>query len=249
MDPASEPDITLGVSCYNEAESIPLTLANLTSALERTGLTAEVLVMDDCSADGSAQAVQAFCDGFRSDKVAVVLHRNTTNQGLVWNVFEAARIGHGRYFWMVSGDNSMDPDTYAAMLGRVGSADLIIPNVLYYRNRPPHRKIISRMYSLLVNVLSGRNIRYYNGGTIFKRATFVARGLEVQGFGYSAELILSLLDSGATYVEADVIYNDRLTGSSSALRWKNLREIAGFFGRLIKRRVRRLFSTDQRPGS
>ncbi len=195
--------------------------------------------MDDASRDNSIDAVQRFVAGFGHPNILVRHHLNRFNRGLTWNVFEAMRIAKGKYFWAVAGDNALSKEAYLTMLSEVGRADIIIPHVLRYRGRPLYRRLISRLYVWLVNALSGYSVKYYNGSSIYPRSMVVAYANKVRGFGYSAELITLLLDQGKSYVEVDVVFNDRTTGKSRALTFKNFCDVAGFFGRLARRRWQR----------
>lgn len=227
------------MSCYNEERSIIPTLTTLVSALEQCPLTAEIIAMDDASQDNSIDTVQRFIAGFGHPNVLVRHHLNKANRGLTWNVFEAMKIGKGKYFWSVAGDNPLSKEAYLTMFSAVGRADIIIPNVLRYCGRPVYRQLISRLYVWLVNALSGYSVKYYNGSSIYVRSMVVEYANKIRGFGYSAELIVSLLDQGKSYVEVDVVFNDRTTGKSRALTFKNFCDVAGFFGRLARRRWQR----------
>ncbi len=236
--PGTALDLTVMVSCYNEETSIVPTLAKLVAALSAHELTAEIIVMDDCSHDGSIAAVQRFIGETHPPRVVIRHHTNAVNRGLPWNVFEAARIGQGKYFWVVGGDDALSQDVYRTLLPAVGHADVIIPNVLTYHGRPVLRWLLSRLYVRIVNALSGYTIKYYNGSSIYLRTDVTSHAGTVRGFGYSAELIISLLDQGKSYREIDVVFSDRTAGASSAVTMGNLRDVAAFFGRLLRRRLR-----------
>ncbi len=230
------PDVTIMVSCYNEETSIASTLATLVLGLRRCSLNAEVIVMDDCSQDLSPDVVREFMDGVTDPRIEIRLHVNDVNRGLVPNYFEAARLGRGKYYWMVSGDDVLDEETYVTLFSALGRADVIIPSVIRYRGRPLYRRVLSKLYGWIVNRLSGYAIKYYNGGPLLERATVLELADTVRGFGYSAEMIVTLLDQGKSYVEVPVVFNDRVDGKSSAVNMKNLREVLAFFGRLRRRR-------------
>ncbi len=235
MQPLSQPpDITIGIACYNEEDGIVPSIETAADALTRSGFTWEILVMDDGSRDRSPQLVAGWIAAHPD--LPVRHHVADANRGLEWNVFRAASIGAGRYFWMVAGDNVLGLEIYAEMLARIGEADIIIPWVLSYRGRKIHRRVISRLYVGIVNSLSGFRIHYYNGSSIYRRRDIAAYAGLISGFSYSAELLMELIRRGRSYVEVRVVFNDRVSGKSHALKVKNFVAVGKFFARLLARR-------------
>lgn len=237
-------DLTIGVTCHNERNSIILTLDSLLSALDGRDLSWEAIVVDDVSADDSIAVLERYIAEEGSGRIQ--LHRNLRNQGVVRNVFVAAEMGTGKYFWYVSGDHTVPSEAARKILDSFGRADIIIPKVLTYVGRPLHRKLISRAYTLLVNFLSGLDIYYYNGSSVYLRADVVHCGTRICGYGYSAEMIIRLIDDGRSRVEVPVVYADRKEGKASALRWPHLVQVCGFFARLVARRLKRAFDVRRR---
>lgn len=225
--------ITVAVACYNEDKSIIDTINNLLLALNQIGITFQILVMDDASSDSSIQLVEKYI--YTNPNVNITLHKNKINRGLEWNVFKAVEIACGKYFWIVAGDNALDVETYKLMLSNVGKSDIIIPYVLSYRGRKLQRKIISSLYVKIINFLSGHNIKYYNGSSIYNKKDIINHGMDIKGFSYSAELIIRLLDQGKSYIEIPVIFNDRKHGKSSAISLKNFLTVSKFLLRLTRR--------------
>jgi len=106
--------------------------------------------------------------------------------------------------------------------GEMGHADIVIP---YHENVPgksPMRRAVSKLYTSLVNSLSGYHIRYYNGLALHLRYNVMRWGPYSFGFGFQAELITRLLDEGATFIEVPVTASHQeKSGGQSALNWKN----------------------------
>jgi hypothetical protein len=69
------------------------------------------------------------------------------------------------------------------------------------------------------------------------REQFLAHSDIPAGFGYSAEMITALEHHGCSHVEVPVRYNERSSGTSSALTLRNLLEVVAMFGRLLARRL------------
>jgi glycosyltransferase involved in cell wall biosynthesis len=231
------PEITIFISCYNERDSIVPTIETVWRALAALRLDAEILVIDDCSTDDSAAVVNAFIKQCPAIPVRLIRHRH--NEGLAATIFEAARLGRGKYFWCVAGDNPVPEATCTALLGQLGKADIIIPFVVAYAGRRAMRRALSDSYGMLVRLVSGSRIRYFNGSSIYLREQFLNHSDIPHGFGYSAEMLIALTSEGASYVELPVHYNERSSGKSHALGWHNFLEIAGMFLRLLRRRLSR----------
>ena len=228
------PEITIFISCYNERDSVVPTIETVWRALSRLRLSSEILVIDDCSSDGSADVVAAFIT--RNPAIPVRLIRHAQNQGLAATIFEAARLGRGKHFWCVAGDNPVPEETCTALLAELGKADIIIPYVVAYAGRGTLRRALSDSYGMLVRLASGSKIRYFNGSSIYLREQFLRHSYIPHGFGYSAEMMIALTNEGASYVELAVHYNERSSGTSHAIGWRNFLDITGMFLRVLCRR-------------
>src|SRR5262249_51684217 len=154
-------------------------------------------------------------------ELPIRLLRHDANQGLGRTIFEAARLARGKYFWCVAGDNPVPEETCARLFAQLGRGDIIIPYVVRYEGRTFFRRALSDSYGMLVRFLSGSKVRYFNGSSIYLREQFLRHSDIPQGFAYSAEMIISLIGDGSTYVEVAVIYNDRSSGTSTALSLRN----------------------------
>jgi glycosyltransferase involved in cell wall biosynthesis len=235
---ADELDITVLVTCFNERSSVVPTIEEISRAVKRAGLSSEIIVTDDASQDDSADIIARYQHEHPDANVRLVRH--PANRGLVFGVFEAARLGQGRYFWAVAGDNNVPEETALALLRHVGKADIIVPLVERVTGRSTFRNLLSRLYAGLVRALSGCRIRYFNGSSIYRRLDLVSVEAGISGFAYAADSILKLLDRGRSYVEVAVVYRERTHGRSTAVSWSHLRAVSAFMLKLLWRRIKLL---------
>jgi glycosyltransferase involved in cell wall biosynthesis len=231
--------ISVFISSYNEERSIVPTIESISGALTKSGLSWEIIVVDDASSDNSAEAVHRYIGA--NPSLPIRLNVNTKNRGMVPNIFATIPTARGQYFWVVAGDNNVDPETATTLLSHVGSADIVIPRVMDYSGRTLHRRIISKTYAFLVRLISGCPVTYYNGSSIHRRSDLVWLQDKVCSFAYAADCITRLYDHGCSYVEVPVFYNERQTGKSSALSIKNLRDVTSFLTGLLARRAIKIF--------
>lgn len=236
-------DISVLVSCYNEESSVVPTIASISNALSRSGMSWEIIVIDDASADESATSIRGFISEHPALPIRLIVHE--TNRGLVAGIFETLTIAQGQYYWVVAGDNNVDPETALTLLSHVGKVDIVIPKVLNYSGRGVPRRLISKAYAFLVRLLSGCPVAYYNGSSIHRRSHLIWLSDKIGSFAYAADCITRLLELGYTYVEVPVIYKERAEGKSSALTIKNFRDVSKFLSGLALRRVKRLFQSSK----
>jgi dolichol-phosphate mannosyltransferase len=230
----SELDITFFVPCYNEEENVCGALDKLITIASTLGLSYEILVFDDCSRDGTKEAVRGYQR--EHSEVPVQLFERKVNFGVARNFFEAAFQGRGRYFRLVCGDDIEPIESHLALARRIGEADMIIPYFTKIEGRSLHRHLLSRLYTRLVNLASGYRLRYYNGCPIYRRFDIVRYHIETTGFGYQAELLTRLLHEGRTCIEVPLFSSDR--PGSGALNLRNFVSVAHSLLKISLRRMR-----------
>jgi len=215
-------DISFFVPCYNEEENVVGAIEKLVALAPRAGLSYEILVFDDASKDRTVEVVEAYRQ--RHPDIPLRLYANRVNRGVARNFVEAAFRARGKYFRLVCGDDVEPIETHLALAGKIGEADIIVPYFTEIGGRKFHRHVISRLYTSLVNSVSGYRLHYYNGCPIYRRADVLRYHIEATGFGYQAEFLTRLLREGKSYVEVPLVSIDR--EGSATLNMRNFISVA-----------------------
>lgn len=231
-------DLTIVVPCLNEEARIKGTLDTITSAMSELPYSYEILVIDDGSTDLTSQVMENY--QLRHPELSIRLHRNVKNRGLSRSYTDGAFLGRGRYYRLVCGDNAEPKETITAIIRELGTADMIIPYHSAIDGKPVLRRTFSRLYTTLVNRLSGYRIRYYNGCALHLRHNVMRWGPYSFGFGFQAELVTRLLDEKATFVEIPVsaTHVEKSRGNS-ALNIGNFLSVAHTLVEIFIRRIRK----------
>ena len=230
----SKLDITFFVPCYNEEQNVSGAIDKLTTVASTLGLSYEIIVFDDCSKDRTVEVVSAYQHEHPDAPVRLVTRER--NYGVSRNFVEGAFQGRGRFYRLVCGDDIEPIESHVALARRIGEADMIIPYFTRIDGRPFHRHVISRLFTLLVNVASGYSLRYYNGCPIYRRFDIIRYHVETTGFGYQAELLTRLLHEGRTFVEVPLVSIDR--AGSGSINLRNFLSVAHSLLKIALRRVR-----------
>ena len=211
--------LSVVIPAYNEAGNITGTLDNVTGALATLPIDAEILVVDDGSRDRTGELVRLAARSHPN----VHLLTNERNMGFGWTYRRGVQAATGDYIVMVHGDNAWGRDTLRDLFSHAGEADIIIGYTRdMWRTRTLTRTVISKAFTLLVNLITWRWLRYYNGLQIHRADVLKSLQIESTGFGFQAEVLVKALRRTKTYVEVPMDLIEREHGASKAFRLKNV---------------------------
>lgn len=119
--PVPEPEISAVVPAYNEVESLPILLGELCPALEATGRTWELVLVDDGSTDGTTDVVRAAAA--REPRIRpVLLAANGGQSAALAAGFARMR---GRVVVTLDADLQNDPADLPRLLAALEGADVV----------------------------------------------------------------------------------------------------------------------------
>jgi glycosyltransferase involved in cell wall biosynthesis len=232
-------DLTLFVPCLNEQERVVPTLRTIQGAMQELGRSYEVLVVDDGSSDRTYEVVEEFRR--TNPAMPVSIHRNERNVGLSRSFVDTAFRGRGKYYRLVCGDNVEPQESMVKILGLMGKADVVVPYYPVLPGKSAVRRIISRVFTLLVDLASGYRLNYYNGCALYRRYHVMRWAPYNYGFGFQADLITRLLDEGASYVEVPVSgFHLTKERGRSAITLRNFVSTGHTLFEILLRRIRRI---------
>ncbi len=230
------------IPAYNEAENIPGLFADLAPRARELG--ARVIVVDDGSTDGTAEAIEAH----RGDlHLAVVRHRRNRGLGTALNSGLRAAIGESAdddAIITIEADNTSDLNDLPRMLAKFDEGyDLVLASVYAPGGRiigvEPWRVAASKSVSTTFRYLGGlRDIRtlsslyrIYRAGTLRRAAeTYGYLLVREPGFAANVELLLKLYNAGATVAEVPTVNDWRKRKGVSKM---NLRPTVLAYFRLV----------------
>ena len=237
-------DVTVMVTCYNEQDLVTQALDTVRTTMDLFTHSYEVLIYDDASKDSSVQVIRDYIEK-NNLQGKFELMANPVNQGIGVNYFRGAEKGRGDYYLIVHGDNAVPKDQIKHVMKLLGLADIIVP---YYGTRLfsrkfncDHRNFMRRFLSLwfakIVRLLSGHELRYFNGLVLHRRENVVKYRVTTYGLGYQAELLCRVLNNpDVTYLEVKIHNFDRASGPTSAFKPKNIASVMESLFRIFQGR-------------
>ena len=215
-------------------KDIKNTLDAIIEAMCVVNKTYEIIIIDDNSKDHSVEVVKKYIEEHAN--INIILCINKKNQGLAQNYINGAFIGQGKYYRLVCGDNAEPIETIVNVLSMIGEADIIVPYYVAAHGKSIQRRVISKIYTWCINIVSGNKIKYYNGLHVHLRFNVMRWHPNTRGFGFQAGMLCLLIQKGFTYKQVPCVTIELRGGGSNALTWKNLRSVLHITVSILLRR-------------
>lgn len=226
----SRQSLSVIIPAYCEAENILGTLGNVTTALASLPIDAEILVIDDGSTDGTARLVEENAPRFPGVRVLV----NDRNMGFGWTYRRGVEAATRDHIVMVHGDNAWGAETLHEFFSHVGEADIIVGYTRdMWRSRTIARTLLSKTFTLLINAITWRGLKYYNGLQIHRAGVLKSLEIQSRGYGFQPEVLVKALRQTRTVMQVPMDLIEREKGESKAFRLKNVVDVARTLGRLV----------------
>jgi dolichol-phosphate mannosyltransferase len=216
--------ISLIVPALNEEQNIEATVQSIESTVTKYFQDYEILIFDDGSKDNTGTIADELAES--DNHIKVIHHETPKNLGACYK--EGVELASKEYVIMIPGDNECGPAVMEKVFELAGSADMIIPFTSNSEVRPFLRRVVSRAFVVMCNIVSGNHLKYYNGAVLHKTKLVKECGIKTDSFGYQAEILVKLMRQGCTYREVGTEITYRPHGKSKALRLNNIVRVANF---------------------
>ncbi len=225
-----KPGITICIPALNEEANLEAAVKGAAEMAARHFDEWEILIFNDGSTDSTGRIAERLSR--ENERIWAFHHEKPRNVGACYA--EAVEYASKTFLIMVPGDNENDPRGLDAIFKMAGDADLILPFTENPEVRSPLRQALSRLFTVALNVVSGRRLKYYNGTVLHKVALLRKCRMHTTGFGYQADLVLQLLRTGHTYREVGIPIQARPGRKSRALTFNNFLDIGWFLLRQFR---------------
>ena len=208
------------VPCKDEGASVYRVMESITHAYTSLNLHGEIIVIDDGSSDNTFEEAKRFkqAEIVVDSGVNIKILRHTVCRGLGYSFFEGVRNAESEFVILIPGDGEICPYHALELFPYLSlHADVIVPYTLNANIRKPYRRIISKLFTRLINMIFWVNFSYTNGSIIWKRSLYLAEAL----------IKLKLIETPVRYIEIPILLDkaNMSEEKSSALSKENLIEI------------------------
>ena len=226
VDSSAPPALSIVVPTYNERDRLSHLVEAVFRAYASAGLTAELIIVDDNSPDGTGALAEDLATRYRLR----VIHRRG-KLGLGTAVIAGFEAAAAPIVGVIDADLSHPPDLLPRMLAsmRASSADIVIGSRYIpgggTRNWPIGRLLLSRLACWMARPLTP--VRDATSGFFLIRRD-LARGVKISAGGFKICLELLVRGRPATVIEVPYVFEGRTAGESKM----NLKEALGYLQQL-----------------
>ena len=203
---------------YNEAASLKTVADEIKAAVQRLGVSYELLIVDDGSTDDTGKIADHFAQ--QNEMVRVVHHAPNGGLGAVYRTgFAEAR---GLYLTFFPADGQFPASTIEQLLAVMPDHDMVLG---YIPSRPG--MVLSRVLSLLERLLYRAlfgSLPTFQGVMMFRRALLEEMQLESRGRGWAVlmELIIRTSRGGYRVTSIPTGIRQRFAGRSKVNNFRTI---------------------------
>lgn len=233
-------DVSLVVACYQEAGHLEHSIAEVIGVLDCTKWSYEIVFVEDCSTDNTAEIVGKLVEKHgRPDRpVRAIYHE--TNKGRGRTVADGIREAAGQVVGFLDIDLEVHARYLPDMVRAVNDgADVAIAERIYkIQFTQFHRHVLSRGYALMVRCMVSAPVRDTEAGyKFFKRERImpVLDETESEGWFWDTEIMVLAHRAGLAIAQIPCLFIRR-KGRGSTVRI--LRDTIAYFRALCQFRKR-----------
>jgi glycosyltransferase involved in cell wall biosynthesis len=168
--------ITAVIPAYNEAESLPELVRELTAALDALRRPWEILIVDDGSRDGTDRAIATLAASDRRVR-GVSLRQNFGKSAALATAFRLAR---GAWVVTLDGDLQDDPAELPRLVEALEQGLDLVSGWKQKRKDPISKTVPSRLFNAVTSWVAGVRLHDFNCGfKLYRRE--VTESLELYG--------------------------------------------------------------------
>jgi len=228
----NRPDLSVVIFAFNEEGNIAPVLTELRRWLSSNEPSAEIVFVDDGSADGTSTEAAKALSGAPHQ-----LLRHETNRGIGAALKTGVRAAQGAWVTFLPADGQIAPGAIGTLRDAAARERCEVVFSLYdHRDDGVHRKILSAGVRALILLIHGVRMRS-DGPYLFRRSLFDADQLVPDTFFLNFEFPIRMLGAQVPAAVVTIECRPRRSGHSKST---GLKRIYGVAQDLLELRVRRI---------
>jgi glycosyltransferase involved in cell wall biosynthesis len=215
-----KPSVSFVVVFYNENKNICNTFKTIKKVIAKNRLyNYEIIFVNDGSTDNSKLIVKNL---LKHNKNCILIN-NKINSGYGFSIKRGFLAANNKFILLVPGDNEHDEKGISPLFQDFGKFKMVIPFIINNNARRYSRRILSTLYTIFLNVIFFKSLKYYNGLVLYNRmlVNSVQKDITNFSFSYVAELLIRCLRICDSYKFVGYKIKIQKIRNSNAIKIKN----------------------------
>ena len=213
--------LSVVIPAYNEEKNLDKAFDNVQLALDGIIDDYEIIVINDGSMDATAAVAY---ERMKKD-ARIKCFSNEQNRGYGYSYWRGVMQAGKAHVGVFPADNDMTWETFRDLVKHIGEADILTAYMSNPQDRYWPRRLLSRIFVILMNTAFGMRLKYFNGPLIGRRDLLQALTIRSSGLTILAECKVRLIKQGCSYLEVPFSHLPRHSGRSTALRLKSIKAV------------------------
>lgn len=219
--------LSVVIPAFNEAATIEAILCKVDDVILLDNIQKEIVVVDDCSTDGTDKIVQLYASKEKNIEIKCITHAKNMGKGAALHTGIAA--ARGDYIIIQDADLEYDPREYNLLLQPIleGFADVVYGSRFMGGN--PHRVLFfwhtigNKFLTFLSNLCTNLNLTDMETCyKVFKAEIVQSITLEEKRFGFEPEVTAKISRiPGIRIYEVGISYYGRTYEEGKKIGWKD----------------------------
>jgi glycosyltransferase involved in cell wall biosynthesis len=216
--------LSVVIPVFNEANTLPELLRRV-AASPAAGLEKEIIVVDDCSMDGTRERLRTH----PMDGVTCIFHQRNQGKGAALRTGFAAATGD--IILVQDADLEYDPYDYPKLLAPIlaDKADVVFSSRFLTGEERRVRRVLyfwhsvgNRLLTFLSNMFSNLNLTDMESGyKVFKRQVLAQLTIEENRFGFEPEIVAKVARLRCRIYEVGISYAGRTYSEGKKITWRD----------------------------
>ena len=212
--------LSIIIPTYNEEKYIASIICQVQAVLLPSGIDKEIIVIDDCSTDGTYQQLAQF----KGDP-SVQIIRHPKNMGKTAGIVSGFKVSTGDFILIQDADLEYNPQDYPALLAPILEGKSKVVYGSRWKGSIKDMKLINRVANLIsiatVNLLYGVYLTDVCGCyKIFPKEFFDKITIFSTHFGFESEVTAKALSLGYQISEVPIRYIARTRKEGKKINWR-----------------------------
>ncbi|HYL39326.1 MAG TPA: glycosyltransferase [Bryobacteraceae bacterium] len=216
--------LSILIPVYNERTVVERSLALVLAAPLPENMDRELIIVDDCSTDGTAEILERLA----AQEPSIRLTRKQVNEGKGAAVRSAIQLARGDFCIVQDADLEYDPSEYPRLLRPLldGNADAVFGSRYLVgeqtRALPFWHSMINKYLTLLSNMFCNLNLTDMETGyKVFRTDLLKSIPIRSNRFGFEPEITMKCAKRKLRIYEVPISYHGRTYEEGKKIGWKD----------------------------